>query len=791
MRDGSYRQAAWLCDVARNASAWLTALVICAWLLHPALSYLVGREALLSLVGSAAAGLVIRVEGIETSLISAAVCVLLWWCSQRARRVVSKRGTEACAVALVCVCGLFRLVGASALESYGIGIVESLCWLPLAVDLLPRVLPPRDDGFSRRFLLFWTCALLCCSLMFIAVPAVFCLTEALLPFLVFTGGLSVWPPSGNRGSCSNLDGMRRMLPVSDRMVLVFCRLFAIALCAECLAYGRVLSRAGELLWADHLFLGPASGIVACSAGVAVALYAFAWRSLWPVGLTAVAVGALGCLIVGPQGAMAIPLLLILVEYCASVVAMARTGKDAPGVRVDAPAFIALFATAFWLAHALAVATPAPGALVVLELAVSCLTASPFLPLPGVVADNLCRRSTSRSEEEILAARKELRLRFGLTEREALAAVGAVRGMTTSELARDACVSRSTMGTYCARAYRKMAVSSREEASRLVRETLSCAGITLAGQRIEAHARGNSLRLPGRTLSALLASSAVSLLVCPWMGDRGCAVMMFQRYMPLVVCGLLIAGALVQCRSHRRPEDCSHTKALGGIPPISWRLRPAVALGLMAGGAGIGSLHQGFAGSGMLYTGDARAAFASVAYLFIGLCAIYLLFCYAPALKELAAKAGVRPMSMMGRVLAFTGVGYILGFVMAEPLFWNRAPTQLLLLGGFGLALTGVGLASLYVVLRTFDKRVEKALVGPERLAEALAALGLSRAERPVAQSVMEGLSVPMIADALVLSKSTVRTHLRHIYQKLDVHSRSACVERIRDACRVAPRWCRP
>lgn len=56
----------------------------------------------------------------------------------------------------------------------------------------------------------------------------------------------------------------------------------------------------------------------------------------------------------------------------------------------------------------------------------------------------------------------------------------------------------------------------------------------------------------------------------------------------------------------------------------------------------------------------------------------------------------------------------------------------------------------------------------------------------VLRSLPTKLSAPEIAAELSLSVNTVRTHLRHVYEKLGAHSRSEAVEPARSHGRPAP-----
>jgi LuxR family maltose regulon positive regulatory protein len=76
---------------------------------------------------------------------------------------------------------------------------------------------------------------------------------------------------------------------------------------------------------------------------------------------------------------------------------------------------------------------------------------------------------------------------------------------------------------------------------------------------------------------------------------------------------------------------------------------------------------------------------------------------------------------------------------------------------------------------------------PRRAEPALLLDELSDAELRVVRYLPSNLKAPEIASELFVSTNTVRTHLRHIYTKLDAHSRSEAVARARQFGLLSPR----
>ena len=73
----------------------------------------------------------------------------------------------------------------------------------------------------------------------------------------------------------------------------------------------------------------------------------------------------------------------------------------------------------------------------------------------------------------------------------------------------------------------------------------------------------------------------------------------------------------------------------------------------------------------------------------------------------------------------------------------------------------------------------------ERNDRAIAALGISGRELEVLELLAQGSSNKEIADRLCVSPHTVKTHLGHLYDKLDVARRTQAVQKAREL-RILP-----
>lgn len=87
--------------------------------------------------------------------------------------------------------------------------------------------------------------------------------------------------------------------------------------------------------------------------------------------------------------------------------------------------------------------------------------------------------------------------------------------------------------------------------------------------------------------------------------------------------------------------------------------------------------------------------------------------------------------------------------------------------------------------------VKSGTVGLSDLAQATGEIArrfaLTPREGEILGMLLQGRSGPYIAEDLYLSKSTVKTHIRHIYDKLDISSRQQLIDKAHDVCQSLER----
>ena len=67
-----------------------------------------------------------------------------------------------------------------------------------------------------------------------------------------------------------------------------------------------------------------------------------------------------------------------------------------------------------------------------------------------------------------------------------------------------------------------------------------------------------------------------------------------------------------------------------------------------------------------------------------------------------------------------------------------------------------------------------------RVQVAASQYGLTKREAEVLLALVQGRSKGYVADILMISRETVRTHTQHVYQKLGVHSREELMSKMLD-----------
>ncbi len=91
-------------------------------------------------------------------------------------------------------------------------------------------------------------------------------------------------------------------------------------------------------------------------------------------------------------------------------------------------------------------------------------------------------------------------------------------------------------------------------------------------------------------------------------------------------------------------------------------------------------------------------------------------------------------------------------------------------------------AALFTALGIWTgNRLTRSRIAPdfEKNTQALSALGISEREDQVLELLAKGLTNQQIADHLFVSLNTIKTHLSHLYQKLEVSNRTQAIHKAR------------
>lgn len=151
--------------------------------------------------------------------------------------------------------------------------------------------------------------------------------------------------------------------------------------------------------------------------------------------------------------------------------------------------------------------------------------------------------------------------------------------------------------------------------------------------------------------------------------------------------------------------------------------------------------------------------------------------------SIGGKGDISPTKSYALGVAMTDAGFLVGMAAA-----NAA--EFIAPGHFGNVVLCVAYVLIIVAFVATGedfgslKGKRAADGGPLRPLESLklvgAQRGLTQREQEILGYLVSGKSVPAIASEVYLSVNTVRTHIAHIYQKFDVHSRDELVDAIDD-----------
>lgn len=168
------------------------------------------------------------------------------------------------------------------------------------------------------------------------------------------------------------------------------------------------------------------------------------------------------------------------------------------------------------------------------------------------------------------------------------------------------------------------------------------------------------------------------------------------------------------------------------------------------------------------------------FLVMGVGAIVLHMLIWLHLAQATVTKSVSPVFTFGVVLGAVMVSHRLGWLvtmMLTALFPDDGALVSKLAAGVLAVIALAAAFVLFVVLRrvtaSSDGRssVDAAAARSQALARYFERAGLTQREREIAVLYCQGRSTPYISDELFISETTVKTHIRHLYAKLDVHNK--------------------
>ena len=150
------------------------------------------------------------------------------------------------------------------------------------------------------------------------------------------------------------------------------------------------------------------------------------------------------------------------------------------------------------------------------------------------------------------------------------------------------------------------------------------------------------------------------------------------------------------------------------------------------------------------------------------------------------RSGCRPLEVLARSCCIEWASFFIGFVFASGFLGDAADFGI---GRFLYALSAIVLVmvSSFVLTQVDLVRIVEAREGvqdKQGVEDACRSMaerfGLSVRETEVMELIARGNSMAAIAERLVISENTVRTHAKHIYTKLDIHRRQELLDMLRE-----------